>query len=144
MRVLKKYPNRRIYDTEKSEFITQSDIRTLIKQYVSFKVVDSKTGADLTRNTLMQLINDLDQEESQGLLTNKVLEELIRFYDNPMSTLLASYIEKSIKMFMSQEESMRKQFSYMPKMDMEEMYKTYSDMWQAPAYGKKNNKEGDS
>ncbi len=141
MKILKKYPNRRIYDTQESKFITLGDIRTMIQQYTPFQVVDSKTGDDLTRMTLMQLVNDLNQEE-QGLLTNKVLEELIRFYDNPMGAMLASYIEKSIKAFMSQEEAMRKQFDQGMMGDLyNDMYKQYSQAWKVPGYGAEKDKE---
>ena len=96
MRLLKKYPNRRIYDTEDSRFITLSDVREMVLRHEDFQVLDSKTGNDLTRTTLLQIIADLESEGHASVLTNKILEDLIRFYGDAMGGVLGTLIERSI------------------------------------------------
>src|SRR5207247_1006931 len=79
-RVLKKYPNRRLYDTMLSRYVTQEDVRRLVLERVVFRVVDARTGADLTRTVLLQIVTE---QESHGrpLLSPDVLTELIRLGD---------------------------------------------------------------
>jgi polyhydroxyalkanoate synthesis repressor PhaR len=80
LRILKKYPNRRIYDTHTSKFVTLADIQQLVVEREPFKVVHSKTENDLTRSVLIQIITEMESEGHEYLLTNRVLEELFRFY----------------------------------------------------------------
>ena len=103
MRLLKKYPNRRIYDTEESRFITLSDVREMVLRHEDFQVIDSKSGADLTRTTLLQIIADLESEGHASVLTNKILEDLIRFYGDAMGGVLGTLIERSIAAAPAQE-----------------------------------------
>jgi polyhydroxyalkanoate synthesis repressor PhaR len=96
MRVLKKYPNRRIYDTQTSKFVALADIRQMIIDRESVQVLHSKTGEDLTRSVLMQVITDMEQEGHASLLTNRVLEELIRFYGDKIVAMIGPYLEQQI------------------------------------------------
>lgn len=109
MKILKKYPNRRIYDTDESRYITVNDVHRMVLEYVSFKVVDSKTGDDLTRATLMQVITELESRGHESLLTNRVLEELIRFYGDSMNGVLRGYLEQAILAFLEQQARFREQ-----------------------------------
>ena len=79
IRIIKKYPNRRLYDTEISSYITIEDVRQLIVDNESFQVRDAKTGADLTRQVLLQIITEHEQD-GQPMLSTELLSQLIRFY----------------------------------------------------------------
>lgn len=96
LRLLKKYPNRRIYDTETSQFVTLANIREMVNERQEIRVVHSKTGNDLTRSVLMQIITEMEAEGHESLLTNKILEELIRFYDDKMVAVMSPHLEKLI------------------------------------------------
>lgn len=98
-RIIKKYPNRRIYDTQISSYITLHDIKTLVMEGYDFQVIDAKTQEDLTRCTLMQLIAE---EETNGtpILTPEILKEFIRFYGDSMQAMMSRFLEHSIKLFM--------------------------------------------
>ena len=96
MRHLKKYPNRRIYDTRDSQFITLADVRKIVISREPFEVVHSKTGEDLTRSVLLQIISELEEEGHEPLLTDRVLEELIRFYGDRTISMMAPFLEQQI------------------------------------------------
>lgn len=110
MRLLKKYPNRRIYDTELSQFVTLADVRQLVIDRTPFQVLHSKTGKDLTRSVLLQIISELEEEGHESLLTNRVLEELIRFYGERMVGLMAPFLEGQIIQYLAAHDKMRGQF----------------------------------
>jgi len=97
-RLVKKYPNRRLYDTRTSAYITLADVKALVLAQQNFKVVDAKTGADLTRSILLQIIMD---EETAGvpLLTTELLAQMIRFYGHAMEGTLGKFLEANIKSF---------------------------------------------
>ncbi|MBV1908172.1 MAG: polyhydroxyalkanoate synthesis repressor PhaR [Kangiellaceae bacterium] len=98
-RIIKKYPNRRLYDTHISSYITLQDIKELVMSYCDFKVIDAKTKDDLTRCTLMQLIAE---EESNGspILSADILQEFVRFYGDSMQAMMSRFLEHSVKLFM--------------------------------------------
>lgn len=104
MKLYKKYPNRRLYDIEASSYVTVEDLRAVIADGESISVVDSKTDKDLTRTVLMQIISEQEGEGHQPILTNRVLEHLIRFYGDSMNNLVSRYIEQSIMSFIEQQE----------------------------------------
>ena len=95
-RVIKKYPNRRLYDTETSSYITLSEVKALVMKREPFEVRDVKTGDDITRSILLQIILE---EEANGspMFTAPVLESLIRFYGHAMQGFLGGYLEKNIQ-----------------------------------------------
>ncbi len=95
-RVIKKYPNRRLYDTETSSYVTLSEIRQLVMDRKPCVVLDAKTGEDLTRSILLQIILE---EEAGGspMFTTEVLANVIRFYGHAMQGLMGGYLEKNIQ-----------------------------------------------
>ena len=99
VRLIKKYPNRRLYDTQTSTYITLSDVKQLVLDHELFKVVDAKSGDDLTRSILLQIILE---EESGGvpMFSSTMLAQVIRFYGHAMQGIMGSYLEKNIQSFM--------------------------------------------
>ncbi len=98
VRLIKKYPNRRLYDTETSSYITLADVKDLVLSYEIFRVVDAKTSEDLTRSILLQIILE---EEAAGapMFSCEVLAQMIRFYGNAMQGMMGKYLENNIKAF---------------------------------------------
>lgn len=99
VRVIKKYPNRRLYDTETSTYITLAEVRQLVMKTATFVVRDAKSNEDLTRSILLQIILE---EETGGapMFTEAVLANIIRFYGNAMQSFMGSYLEKNVQSFM--------------------------------------------
>ena len=110
MRLIKKYPNRRLYDTRTSKFVSLEDIKRLILEHEDFKVVDSRSDDDLTRSVMLQIINELELNGSSALLTDQVLSQLIRFYGHSMQGLMREYLEGSLRVFLEQQDGLRRQF----------------------------------
>ncbi len=108
MRAFKKYPNRRLYDIEESRYVTVEDIREIILSGESISVMDSKTEKDLTRSVLMQIISEQEGEGHEPILTNRVLEQLIRFYGDALQNVFGRYIEQSIMTFLDQHDQYRR------------------------------------
>jgi len=96
LRLIKKYPNRRLYDTKTSAYITLSDVKDLVLLKENFNVLDAKTGEDITRSILLQIILE---EEAAGipLFTTDLLAQMIRFYGHAMQGMLGKYLETNIK-----------------------------------------------
>jgi polyhydroxyalkanoate synthesis repressor PhaR len=97
-RLIKKYPNRRLYDTQTSSYITLSDVKQLVLEADEFTVVDAKTNEDLTRSILLQIILE---EEAQGapMFSSAVLSQIIRYYGHAMQGMMGSYLEKNVQAF---------------------------------------------
>jgi polyhydroxyalkanoate synthesis repressor PhaR len=107
-RLIKKYPNRRLYDTKSSSYITLVDIKKLVLDNEDFDVVDAKSGENLTRNILLQII--LDEEACGAPLFNaEVLAQIIRLYGNTMQGMLGNYLESNIKAFSDMQSKLREQ-----------------------------------
>ena len=98
IRLIKKYPNRRLYDTQTSSYITLADVKELVLEHGIFQVVDAKSGEDLTRNILLQIILE---EEAGGapMFTSDLLSQMIRFYGNAMQGMMGKYLESNIRSF---------------------------------------------
>lgn len=96
--LIKKYPNRRLYDTQTSTYITLSDVKQLVMEHDDFKIVDVKTNEDLTRSILLQIILE---EEAGGtpMFSSAVLAQIIRYYGHAMQGMMGSYLEKNIQAF---------------------------------------------
>ena len=107
-RVIKKYPNRRLYDTEISSYITIEDVRQLIIDGETFEVRDAKTGDDLTRQVLLQIIAEHEQD-GQPMLSTQLLSHLIRFYGDSLQGFMGNYLERSMQMFLDQQQQFRQQ-----------------------------------
>ena len=99
VRVIKKYPNRRLYDTETSSYITLTEVQQLVMDSANFVVRDAKTNEDLTRSIMLQIILE---EETAGapMFTEAVLANIIRFYGNAMQGFMGAYLEKNVQSFM--------------------------------------------
>ncbi|WP_114417446.1 polyhydroxyalkanoate synthesis repressor PhaR [Marinospirillum perlucidum] len=113
MRVIRKYANRRLYDTSESRYVTLEDIRQLIVDREEFRVEDSKSGEDLTRNILLQIITEQENrggsDDGTPMFSNKVLQQLIRFYGDSMQHSMSGYLEQSIGTFLEQQKILRQQ-----------------------------------
>src|SRR5450830_447180 len=97
-RLIKKYPNRRLYDTQTSSYITLSDVKQLVLEADEFTVVDAKSNDDLTRSILLQIILE---EEANGvpMFSSSVLAQIIRYYGHAMQGMMGSYLEKNVQAF---------------------------------------------
>ncbi len=104
-RVIKKYPNRRLYDTDTSTYITLAEIKQLVMDSEVFSVVDAKSGEDITRSILLQIILE---EEANGspMFTTPVLSHIIRFYGHAMQGMMGGYLEKNMQALMDMQAPM--------------------------------------
>lgn len=108
VRLIKKYPNRRLYDTETSSYITLSEVKHLVLDHREFQVVDAKTNQDLTRSILMQII--LEEEAGVApLFTCDMLSQMIRSYGNAMQGFMGNYLEKGIQSFVDIQKKLQEQ-----------------------------------
>ena len=109
-RVVKKYPNRRMYDTSSSSYITLAQVRELVMAHEAFVVRDAKSGEDLTRSILLQIILE---EEAGGapMFTEAVLAHIIRFYGHALQGFMGNYLERSMQLFLDQQSQFRSQLT---------------------------------
>src|SRR5205809_6698887 len=132
-RVLKKYPNRRLYDTEVSSYITLAEVKAMVLQGVAFEVRDAKTGEDLTRSILLQIILE---EETGGvpMFSASMLSQIIRFYGHAMQGMMGSYLEKNLQTFTDIQQRLAEQSKglYDPKVMSPELWTQFLN-GQAPA-----------
>lgn len=108
MRIIKKYPNRRLYDTEKSSYITLAEVHKIIQSGKDFKVVDAENGDDITRSILIQIIIDQENGETP-IMTTDMLTKFIRFYDDAAQNLFGEFLEKNMQMFTEQQKRFQDQ-----------------------------------
>ena len=99
IRVIKKYPNRRLYDTANSGYITLANVKQMVLEFIDFQVIDAKSGDDLTRGILLQIILE---EESAGMpmFSSEMLSQMIRFYGNALQGIMGNYMEQNVKAFL--------------------------------------------
>lgn len=105
-RVIKKYPNRRLYDTVESRYITLADVRTLVVKKIDFVVIDKKSGEDITRTILLQVITEQEQQ-GEAVMSPDFLSQVIRSYGKVVPGFAAHYLEQSMKLFMTQQKNLR-------------------------------------
>jgi polyhydroxyalkanoate synthesis repressor PhaR len=105
-RVIKKYPNRRLYDTVESRYITLADVRRLVMEKVDFVVIDKKSQEDITRSILLQVIAE-QEHTGEPLMSQDFLSQVIRSYGGAMQNFVGSYLEQSLKLLASQQQQMR-------------------------------------
>jgi polyhydroxyalkanoate synthesis repressor PhaR len=134
IRVIKKYPNRRLYDTAHSGYITLADVKQMVLEHIDFQVVDAKSGDDLTRSILLQIILE---EESAGLpmFSSEMLAQMIRFYGNALQGIMGNYMEQNVKAFLTIQNKLQEQAkqSYGDKLMLTpDLWKQFLQM-QAPA-----------
>jgi polyhydroxyalkanoate synthesis repressor PhaR len=133
VRILKKYPNRRLYDTVQSCFVALEDVKRLVLSGEPFEVHDSKTGEVITRSVLLQIIAEQEADSGSSLLTDEVLRQLIRFYGDSLHGLLREYLERSMAMFMEQQgafhDHLRSMLSGHPLNMMSRLAQQNLDIW---------------
>jgi polyhydroxyalkanoate synthesis repressor PhaR len=112
LRLIKKYPNRRLYDTKTSSYITLVDVKQMVLKQEEFQVVDAKSGDDLTRQILLQIILE---EESGGvpMFSSNLLSQMIRSYGNAMQGMMGTYLEKNVRAFQDIQKALQEQSSRM-------------------------------
>lgn len=106
-RIIKKYPNRRLYDTEISKYITLEDVRQLVLNGVDFCVKDVKSNEDLTRAILLQIISE-QEHGGEPMFSTDMLTHIIRFYGDSMQSVASEYLRKSLEMFVQQQKQFQK------------------------------------
>jgi polyhydroxyalkanoate synthesis repressor PhaR len=130
-RLIKKYANRRLYDSTESRHVTLEDIRKMIVSGAKVKVIDDKSGEDLTRAVLLQVIAEQDQYGTP-VLSTELLEAIIRFYGNPVQEMLTKYMEQSVGTLVRQQETMRAEMSKAlagPMAPLAEFARQNMDQW---------------
>jgi polyhydroxyalkanoate synthesis repressor PhaR len=105
-RVIKKYPNRRLYDTVESRYITLADVRRLVVEKIDFVVVDKKNNADISRSILLQVIAE-QEHQTDPILSQDFMVNVIRSYGGNLQTLVSGYLDQSMRLFMSQQQQLR-------------------------------------
>jgi len=107
-RIIKKYPNRRLYDTAVSSYITLEDVKLLVLERAHFHVIDARTNTDITRGILLQIISE-QEEQGNPIFTTEVLAHIIRFYGDTLQGMMGNYLEKSLQAFVDQQHLFREQ-----------------------------------
>mgnify|MGYP001822957455 CR=1 FL=1 len=127
-RIIKKYPNRRLYDTEVSRYVTLANVRELVMQGVAFRVVDTSNNEDITRAILLQIMLE---EESGGapLFSSSMLAQIIRFYGGTLHGLFARYLEESLDLFARQQHQVRSAWAENPLDALTRVTQRNVDMW---------------
>jgi polyhydroxyalkanoate synthesis repressor PhaR len=115
-RVIKKYPNRRLYDTVESRYITLADIRRLVIDKVDFVVIDKKSQEDITRSILLQVIAE-QEHTGEPLMSQDFLSQVIRSYGSAMQSFVGSYLEQSLRLLASQQQQIRESMRGSPGAD---------------------------
>ncbi len=131
-RLIRKYSNRRLYDTVGSRHVTLDDLRQLIIAGDKIKVVDDKSGEDLTRQVLLQIISEQEQFGAP-LLGAELLEMIIRFYGGPMQALLSRYLEQAFTAMLRQQEAMQSEMAkalQTPFAPLTELARKNFEMWE--------------
>ena len=131
-RTIKKYANRRLYDTTASRHVTLDGIRQLVATGEDVVVIDDTNGEDITRNILMQIIAEQEQG-GRPILSTDMLMQIIRFYGNPMQSMMTQFLEQSVEAFISQQKVWQDQFreavSNTPLAAMQSMASRNLEMW---------------
>ena len=107
-RIIKKYPNRRLYDSAISSYITLEDVKRLVLERVEFQVIDARSHDDITRSVLLQIISE-QEEHGTPIFTTEVLSHIIRFYGDTLQGMMGNYLERSLQSFVEQQHLFREQ-----------------------------------
>jgi polyhydroxyalkanoate synthesis repressor PhaR len=109
-RIIKKYPNRRLYDTGVKKYVTLEDIRGLVRAHVKFRVIDAKSDDDITRNILLQIVLE-EEDKGAPIFSAEVLEQIIRTYGDAMQAFMSSYLKESLGVFLHQQRLVQEQMA---------------------------------
>ncbi len=138
VRIIKKYPNRRLYDTEISSYITLEEVRQLVLDGEEFEVRDAKSGENLTRSVLLQIISEYE-DRGQPMFTTRLLSQMIRFYGDSLQGLMGGYLERSLQVFLDQQQQFRSQLNNMlgqtPWSMMNDLTERNMDLWKSLQQG---------
>lgn len=134
VRIIKKYPNRRLYDTAISSYITLADVKALVLDGVDFEVVDAKTKGDLTRSILLQIISE-EEEGGEPIFSSDLLAQIVRSYGGSEQNMLTSYLEKSMELWGEQQRVFRERTRSLMDNNPMNMLTQFAErnlaMWQA-------------
>ncbi len=133
----KKYKNRRLYDLDSSKYVTLDDLRDVLLSGDSIQVTESSDGADITRGTLLQILAEQEAQGHEVVLTNRALEQIIRFYDQRFGGFVSSYIEQSMLLFLEHQDQYRTQMKNMTTLNPMNAMRQAMDMWTSQANHKK-------
>ncbi|MGA7978700.1 MAG: polyhydroxyalkanoate synthesis repressor PhaR [Chromatiaceae bacterium] len=128
VRTIKKYPNRRLYDTEVSRYITLSDVRELVMEGQQFKVMDTSNEEDITRSILLQIMLE-EETGGEPLFTADMLAQIICFYGGTFQGVFARYLEQSLDLFAKQQQQLRRAWTEDPLQAMTNMARSNVEMW---------------
>lgn len=130
MRIIKKYPNRRLYDTERSVYITLAEVHAIVRSGEDFKVVDANTGDDITRSVLVQIITEQEGGD-KPMFSTEMLTKFIRFYDDAAQGMFGTFLEKNMQMFVEQQKNLSRQMMDNPLQKMmQDMAERNLAVWQ--------------
>ncbi|TDJ63646.1 MAG: polyhydroxyalkanoate synthesis repressor PhaR [Proteobacteria bacterium] len=154
-RVIKKYPNRRLYDTAESKYVTLSDVRDLVLSGVAFCVIDKKSGDDITRSILLQIIIE-QEEDGDPMFSTEVLEQIIGFYGSSVQVPAGDFIRDSLNLFKEQQERFQNQvtgalqsnpvtasFAEVAQRNMDVWQKMQNSFFSAAGMGRDDQKKSD-
>ena len=143
-RIIKKYPNRRLYDSTESRYVTLQDIRRLVINREDFVVLDKATNEDVTRSVLLQIISDQEQHGAP-IMSQDFLSQVIRSYGSTMQNLISGYLEQGMKLLLSQQQQAREGFRGATGMDLGAMtefternlsqWRTMQEQWLRQMFG---------
>ncbi|NIN35235.1 MAG: polyhydroxyalkanoate synthesis repressor PhaR [Gammaproteobacteria bacterium] len=128
-RIIKKYPNRRLYDTEDSKYITLEDIKELVMKGIDFSVNDVKTDEDLTRNILLQIIAE-QEHHGEPFFSTELLTQIIQSYGDSIQSVAGDFITRSMQLFVEQQKQFQDAISKDPISAMSDMAEKNMKMWQ--------------
>lgn len=138
LRIIKKYPNRRLYDTEISSYVTIEDVRQLVVDGETFEVRDAKSGDDITRSVLLQIISE-HEEHGQPIFSTQLLSQIIRCYGDALQGFMGTYLERSMQTFVDQSQSFRTQLDSLigksPWAVLNEMSERNMELWKSMQEG---------
>ena len=129
IRIIKKYPNRRLYDTEDSKYITLEAVKELVLAGVEFCVRDVKSNEDLTRNILLQIISE-QEHEGEPFFSTELLTQIIRSYGDSVQTIAGDYIQKSMQLFVEQQKQFQEAISSNPLTAMSQLTENNLKIWE--------------
>ena len=133
-REIRKYANRRLYDTVESRHINKEDVRTLIASGTDVRIIEEGSGEDITRSVLLQLVAE-QELGGRPVLSDQMLTQFIRFYDHPLQGMLGSYLQQSFESFLQQQSTLQDQMQELMKSGpfavMKDVAKQNIEAWQA-------------
>ena len=130
LRIIKKYPNRRLYDTKDSKYITLEDVKKLVLSGIEFCVKDVKSDEDLTRNILLQIIAEQEQHDGEPFFSTDLLTKIIQSYGDSVQSIAGEFIEKSMQLFVEQQKQMQQAMTSNPISAMSELAEKNMKLWQ--------------